>query len=88
MNVMILYTSIREIVISSPPGLQKSPLYASSTPQQWYVDVFWTPTPSQAGPQFLCISAVDTIGQTSPQRCVTLLAGGLPSSPQLLIKVV
>ena len=36
----------------------------------------WTPTPSQAGPHFLCISAVDSIGQTSPQRCVTLLAGG------------
>lgn len=68
--------SIQEIVTISPPGLQKSVLYTSSIPGQWYIDVSWTPTPSQAGPHFFCVSADDNIGQSSPQRCVILLAGG------------
>lgn len=53
---------IVDIVTVSPVGLLKSNLNASTTPQQWFVDVTWTPSSSQSGPNIFCYYALDSIG--------------------------
>ena len=61
--VFVFYRITDIIITVSPVGLLKSNLEASTTPQQWFVDVIWTPTSSQSGPNILCYYAVNSIGR-------------------------
>ena len=56
----ILPHRIVDIITVSPVGLLKSNVTASTTPQQWFVDVTWTPTSSQSGPNIFCYYALDS----------------------------
>ena len=58
----LFYRVVDIIITASPVGLLKSSLTASTTPQQWFVDVTWTPTSSQSGPHIFCYYAVNCIG--------------------------
>ena len=58
----ILYRISDITITASPVGLLKSNLTASTTPQQWFVDVTWTPSSSQSGSNILCYYAVNCIG--------------------------
>ena len=60
--VFVFYRIVDVIITASPVGLLKSSLTESTTPQQWFVDVTWTPTSSQSGPNIFCYYALDSIG--------------------------
>jgi hypothetical protein len=63
---------ITRIQTISPLGLVKSALVKSTAPKQWYIDVTWTPTSTQDGPQIFCFQAFDSSLVSSEQRCITL----------------
>ena len=48
----------------SPLGLVKSTL-AMYGEQQWFINVTWTPTQDQSGPNIFCFSAMDSIGSVT-----------------------
>ncbi|XP_041361403.1 uncharacterized protein LOC121377467 [Gigantopelta aegis] len=75
-------TSIIDITTVSPVGLEKSALSVLE-PQVWYVNITWTPTSSQDGPNIFCFTAIDNTGQTTTQRCITLLGGVDPPQFQV-----
>ncbi|XP_072048907.1 uncharacterized protein [Amphiura filiformis] len=65
---------ITEIDTVSPQGMTKShvqPVFNS--PSEFYSIISWVPKASQQGPHIFCFNAVDVNGQTSDQRCVTLV---------------
>ncbi|CAC5400901.1 Delta-like protein D,Fibropellin-3,Protein eyes shut,Sushi, von Willebrand factor type A, EGF and pentraxin domain-containing protein 1,Delta-like protein C,Fibropellin-1,Protein crumbs homolog 1 [Mytilus coruscus] len=65
--------SITEIVTVSPVGMIKTGLLSyGSSGTQWYVNVTWTPSLSQAGSHIFCYTAVNSMGQSSDQACVTI----------------
>ncbi|XP_048590560.1 uncharacterized protein LOC116611783 isoform X3 [Nematostella vectensis] len=70
-------SSISEITTISPQGLTKSSL-GQRSPREWYVNITWTPSQSQLGPNIFCYTAIDSSGLTSSQRCITLLGGVTP----------
>ena len=53
---------IVDIITASAVSFLKSNVTASTTPQQWFVDVTWTPTSSQSGPNTFCYYALDSVG--------------------------
>ena len=53
--------SIADISTVSPPGLMRSPLTAFNS-QESYIDVTWTPSPSQQGANIFCYTATDNFG--------------------------
>ena len=55
------YRIVEIIITVSPVGLLKSNVTASTTPQQWFVDVTWTPTSSQIGQNILCYYAENSV---------------------------
>ncbi|XP_062587636.1 uncharacterized protein LOC134249283 [Saccostrea cucullata] len=75
--------NITEITTVSPPGLTTSTLqkYAMSG-REWYVNVTWTPTPSQAGEKTFCYTASDSDSLVSEKTCVKLFVGVEP--PQII----
>ena len=56
------FCSIVDIVTVSPLGLTKSSVTASTTSRLWFVNITWTPTLSQSGPNVFCYYAVDSVG--------------------------
>ncbi|KAL9963573.1 hypothetical protein ACROYT_G027096 [Oculina patagonica] len=73
--------SIVEVTTSSPPGFMKSAV-AQYAPQEYYVNVTWTPTTSQIETKLFCFTGLENSGITTGQRCVTLLVGVAP--PQIV----
>ncbi|XP_068683141.1 uncharacterized protein [Montipora foliosa] len=73
--------SIVEVTTSSPPGFIKSSV-AQYAPQEYYVNVTWTPTTSQIESKLFCFTGLENSGITTDQRCVTLLVGVAP--PQIV----
>ncbi|XP_052078414.1 integrin beta-like protein B isoform X2 [Mytilus californianus] len=65
--------NITEIATVSPVGMIKTELlpYGSSG-TEWHVNVTWTPSQSQAGSHIFCYTAVNSVGQSSDQACVTI----------------
>ena len=55
------YRIVDIIITVAPAGLVKSNVTASTTPQQWFVDVTWTPTSSQSGQNIFCYYALNSI---------------------------
>ena len=55
-------TSITEFITASPLGMRKSNLTQYDNPREWQIDVTWTPTESQFGPNIFCYAAMDNIG--------------------------
>ena len=51
--------SIIDIVTASPVGMRQSTLANSSDTGEWYIDVTWTPSTLQIGPNIFCYSALD-----------------------------
>ena len=59
-KIKFISDRISEIVSMSPFGLTKSSLTRGSSPNQWYVNISWTPGESQSGAHLFCLSAVDS----------------------------
>ncbi|KAL9963564.1 hypothetical protein ACROYT_G027084 [Oculina patagonica] len=78
---MSICCSIVEVTTSSPPGFIKSAV-AQYAPQEYYVNVTWTPTTSQIETKLFCFTGLENSGITTEQRCVTLLVGVAP--PQIV----
>ena len=55
-------TSISEFITASPLGMRMSNLTQCDNPREWQIDVTWTPTESQLGPNIFCYIAMDNIG--------------------------
>ena len=55
-------SSITEFVTASPLGMRKSNLSQCENPSEWQMDVTWTPTEFQFGPNIFCFAAMDSIG--------------------------
>ena len=58
-------TSITGFVMASPHGMGKSDLIPSGdnpAAEEWQINVTWTPTESQYGPNIFCYAALDSIG--------------------------
>ena len=68
-------TNVSSITTQSPPGMTKGELQMAAQPTHRYVDVTWTPTEEQHGPNIFCFLATDKLQRASDQRCITLLAG-------------
>ena len=54
-------SSIVEIITASPFGMRKSNL-TQCLNNEWYVDVTWSPSNFQNGPNIFCYSAMDNTG--------------------------
>ena len=62
-QVMRFMSSITEITTVSPLGVHRSELAPyESVVGQWYVNITWTPTLGQYGPNIFCFTAVDSTG--------------------------
>ena len=61
-NMLLLYHRITDITTASPAGLTKSSLRSGPGTNQWYIDVTWSPSASQTGPNIFCYYAQDSIG--------------------------
>ena len=57
-----LIRRITDIVTASPAGLTKSSLRSGPGTNQRYIDVTWSPSASQTGPNIFCYYAQDSIG--------------------------
>ena len=57
---LLLLIRIVDIITASPQGLRKSVL--APTGNEWYLNVTWTPSESQFGPNIFCYSALDSTG--------------------------
>lgn len=57
-------TSITDFITASPLGMRKSDVVSSdnSAAEEWQMNVTWTPTESQFGPNIFCYAALDSIG--------------------------
>ena len=53
--------SILDITTVSPPGLMRSPLTTLNS-RESYINVTWTPSPSQHGANIFCYTASDILG--------------------------
>ena len=85
-------SSIVEITTASPFGMRKSNLTQHNS-NEWFVDVTWSPSNFQNGPNIFCYSAMGNAGYiviilvlkymynsfrvSSFQRCITLMVGGI-----------
>ena len=54
-------TSIAEIVTASPLGMRQSVLSPTCNTGEWSMNVTWTPTQSQYGPNIFCYFALDNL---------------------------
>ena len=61
-NAMNSYFSVREIVISSPVGMQLTPLRYDGLRRIFYRNVTWYPRRYQVGQQLFCFKALDSVG--------------------------
>lgn len=62
-QMMRFMSSITEITTVSPLGVYRSELAPyESVVGQWYVNITWTPTLGQYGPNIFCFTAVDSTG--------------------------
>ncbi|KAK7073546.1 hypothetical protein SK128_016753 [Halocaridina rubra] len=65
-----------EINTISPSGFNKSGLFPAADPDVFYVNVSWTPDPSQYNEvHALCYIAINSLGLSSEQICIQLSAG-------------
>ena len=70
---------IKEIETTSPLGTTKGALQHRPGTTVYYVNITWTPRPSQYNQNHpFCYTAVNTDGQTSEQTCIQILTGHLP----------
>ena len=61
-SVQCRYTgSITDILTVSPLGLMRSPLTVLNI-RESYINVTWTPSPSQQGANMFCYTATDNFG--------------------------
>lgn len=65
--------SIIDINLQSPSGLTKSPFLAGPGLNEWHIEVFWTPTPSQIEKHVLCFTASDSEFTSSDQISIFLV---------------
>ena len=56
-----LFCSIVEVTTSSPPGFIKSSV-AQYAPQEYYVNVTWTPTTSKIDSKLFCFTGLEDSG--------------------------
>ena len=71
--------TITEIQTVSPMGANRGALYHIHGTYNYYVDITWTPTTSQQDQVHpLCYTAVNSVGLSSEQTCIQILAGYLP----------
>ena len=70
--------SVQDIVTQSPPGVRISGLAVGPGTNNWYVNITWTPVPSQVGNHIFCFTAVDSNGANSYQNCITFAVGTYP----------
>ena len=70
--------SIQDITTQSPLGVTKSDLTMGPDTNSWYVNITWTPLPSQVGNNIFCFTAVDSSGANSDQNCITFAVGTYP----------
>eukprot|EP00117_Sycon_ciliatum_P038427 scpid64066/ scgid0794/ len=78
------FNRIRDFTLTSPIGMVKGPIRQFSENGAFYSEMWvkWTPNRAQYGQHVLCCLAEDSQGQTTPQICVTLLAGA--SAPEII----
>ena len=53
--------TIAEIVTASPLGMRQSALSPTGNPGEWSMNVTWTPSQSQYGPNIFCYFALDNL---------------------------
>ena len=70
--------SIQDITTQSPLGVRKSYLAMGPGTNNWYVNITWTPLPSQVGNNIFCFTAVDSSGANSDQHCIIFAVGTYP----------
>ena len=70
--------SIQDITTQSPLGVRKSDLAVGPGTNNWYVNITWTPVPSQVGNNIFCFTAVDSNGANSDQNCIIFAVGTYP----------
>ncbi|CAF1683499.1 unnamed protein product, partial [Adineta ricciae] len=65
-------TTITDILTVSPPGMSKSSISLDPDDNNTYIMyIQWTPRPDQYGIHQLCLTPVDSVGQTGQQVCYT-----------------
>lgn len=59
-------TSITDIITASPLGLRRSELVQTipSNPMEWQINITWSPSQSQFGPNIFCFAALDNTKYT------------------------
>ena len=80
---------IREIVTVSPRGTTKSNVQRIGATNNYYVNIYWTPDSSQQSQthQF-CYAAVNSVGLSSEQICIQIMAGYVrPTANTLLLYI-
>ena len=70
--------SIQDVATQSPLGVIKSDLANVPGTNSWYVNITWTPLPSQVGNNIFCFTAVDSSGANSDQNCIIFAVGTYP----------
>ncbi|XP_068694611.1 uncharacterized protein [Montipora foliosa] len=84
-EVKLQYSSrhVKEIVTSSPVGMQLMPLQYNASQGIYYRNITWYPSQYQVGQQLFCFKAVDSEGSESEWRCITILVG-LSNTPRVV----
>jgi len=80
---------ITEIITVSPRGTSKSTVQHITGTNNYYVNIYWTPDSSQRSQthQF-CYAAVNSVGLSSEQICIQIMAGYVrPTANTLLLYV-
>ena len=67
--------SALQIVGPTGTSVGTTTLIAGTSPSQYYVNVTWTPSATQIGPNVICATATDTSCLNSENHCYTVLAG-------------
>ncbi|CAF3771778.1 unnamed protein product [Rotaria sp. Silwood1] len=73
--------TINEFLTVSPLGMQQSSIQ-NITSNLYQINLTWTPTANQLGPQSFCAAALDNTNISSDQWCITFLVGF--NSPDLI----
>ncbi|KAK7066421.1 hypothetical protein SK128_019271 [Halocaridina rubra] len=68
--------TITSFTVIGPVGLVKSAIFPVAQADVYAINVTWTPTPSQLNKaHILCYFVKNSLGLTSPQSCVNVMAG-------------
>lgn len=79
--------NITDFITSSPIGMVKTTI-RNPSPGIYVINLLWTPSAGQYGPQGFCAGAVDSTSVQSVPWCITFLVGfNVPNlQPPLLVQ--